>query len=86
MVSQIQGARGRRQGAKSAGNSASWGDGIRCQDWYTFEELEGRIPDCRSYDAETARAKWSADKWDGKQIGIWCPKKMTGMMCMQHLV
>ena len=35
--------------------------------------LEGwreRIPDCRSYNVETAGIKLSADKWDGKQIGI----------------
>jgi len=61
-------ARGRcKVGWKARWNSGSWGDGGRCQGWYTLGGLAGwreKIPECRS-------AKGSEDIWDGTQICIW---------------
>jgi len=42
-----------------------------------------RIPDCRSCNAETASAKQSADIWDGEQIGILQPNRMSKTISMQ---
>jgi len=35
-----------------------------------MERWREKVPDCRNSDAETAGTERSADKWDGKQIGI----------------
>jgi len=35
-------------------NNGSFGDSRRCPDWYTVGELEGFVPDFRSWNAETA--------------------------------
>jgi len=46
---------------KSAGNSGSWGDSGRCQDWYTLRELEGgRFHKLHRWNSETCLPnKWS---------------------------
>jgi len=40
------------------------------QHWYTFRELEERVPDFRSCSAETASAKFCADKGSREKFDV----------------
>jgi len=40
------------------------------QQWYTFRELEERVPDFRSCNAETASVKFGADKGSREKLDV----------------
>ena len=41
------------------------------------------VPDFKSCNAEAAGDKWSANKWNRKQIGVWQLERMSRMMRVQ---
>jgi len=59
---------------RPAGNSGSWGDGRKCQGWYSY--TFGRKFQIVGTVTLKLRYKWNADKWDGQQIGFWQLKNL----------